>query len=395
MLSFPAESRLPKKVIILGATGSIGASALSVAANLPGEFEIVALAAGKNAQKMAELVRTWKPRIAVLTDDNAAAELRTILGSTPGTEIWTGRRSLVRLVKELDCDFVLSGIVGIAALPATLAAIERGLTVGLANKECLVVAGELLVSAAAKSGAKIIPIDSEHSAIYQSLHSGRREEIERILLTASGGPFRTWPVEKMRTATVADAMKHPTWAMGPKITIDSATMMNKALEIIEAKWLFDVEPGRIEVVIHPESIIHSMVAFRDGSVVAQMGQPDMRTPIQYAMTYPHRLTGTSERLDFSRLGRMHFEPPDLDRFPALRLGHDVARRGGTAGAALNGANEAAVELFREGQIGYLDIASIVEDVLDKHTYQDHPSLETLMEVDAAARSGARNWKRSA
>ena len=386
---------MPKKIIILGATGSIGASALSVAANLPGEFEIVALAGGKNAQRMAELVKTWRPRVAVLTSDQAAAELRGSLEKGSRADIWTGHQALVRLVKELDCDFVLSGIVGVAALPATLAAVERGLTIGLANKECLVVAGELLVAAAAKSGAKLIPIDSEHSAIYQSLHSGRHEEIERILLTASGGPFRTWSAEKMRTATVEDAMKHPTWAMGPKITVDSATMMNKALEIIEAKWLFDVEPERIEVVIHPESIIHSMVAFRDGSVVAQMGQPDMRMPIQYAMTYPRRLTGASERLEFSRLGRMHFEPPDLERFPALRLGHEVARRSGTAGAALNGANEAAVELFREGRIGFLDIAEVVEDVLERHEHKNHPSLQALMQIDAWARSETRNWKREA
>jgi 1-deoxy-D-xylulose-5-phosphate reductoisomerase len=293
---------------------------------------------------------------------------------------------LARLVKELDCDFVLSAIVGVTGLPATLAAVERGLTVGLANKESLVVAGELVVNAAAAAGSLLLPVDSEHSAIYQSLHSGRREEVERIFLTASGGPFRTWTRERMRTVTLDDAMRHPTWHMGPKITIDSATMMNKALEIVEAKWLFDVAVDRIEVVIHPESIIHSMVAFRDGSVVAQMGRPDMRTPIQYAMTYPRRLAGGGDRLGFSKLERMHFEPPDEERFPALRVGREVARRGGTAGAAMNAANEAAVAAFRELRLGFLDIVPVVEDCLARHEFKAHPNLAELMAVDVWARS---------
>lgn len=385
------EHRLPKRVIILGSTGSIGASALSVAEGLPGEFEIVGLAAQQSGQKMAEQVRRWRPKAVALTDSNAAEQLAADLRRSGGsdTAVWSGPDALVRLVKELECDFVLSAIVGVAGLPATLAAVERGLTVGLANKESLVVAGNLLVEAAAASGSKLLPVDSEHSAIFQSLHSGKHEEVERILLTASGGPFRTWTLEQMQSAKLADAMRHPTWEMGPKITIDSATMMNKALEVIEARWLFDIDPDRIEVVIHPESIIHSMVVFHDGSIVAQMGRPDMRTPIQYAMTYPRRLAAGGERLNFSRLGRMHFEPPDLQRFPALRLGHDVARKGGTAGAALNAANEAAVAAFREGQISFLEIATIVEDVLKRHTYDAHPSLETLMEVDAWARKEVR------
>ncbi len=377
---------MAKKVIILGSTGSIGCSALSVAEALPGEFEIVGLAAQQSWEKTAEQVHRWRPKVVALTEPDAAEQLSRRLkaeGST--TQVWSGPEALVRLVKELDCDFVLSAVVGVAGLPATLAAVERGLTVGLANKESLVVAGNLMVEAAARSGSRLLPVDSEHSAIFQSLHSGKHEEIERIFLTASGGPFRTSSLEQMRTATAADALRHPTWDMGPKITIDSATMMNKALEVIEARWLFDIAPDRIEVVIHPESIIHSMVAFHDGSIVAQMGCPDMRTPIQYAMTYPRRLAAGGERLNFSRLGRMHFEPPDLHRFPALRLGHDVARAGGTAGAALNAANEAAVAAFREGQIGFLEIATIVEDVLKRHTFDAHPSLETLMEVDSWAR----------
>ncbi len=377
---------MPKRVIILGSTGSIGCSALSVAENLRNEIEIVGLAAGSNWRKMAEHVSRFRPRIAVMTDPAAADSLAGGLADGgAATRVWSGPESLVRLVKDLDCDFVLSGIVGVAGLPATLAAIDKGLTVGLANKESLVVAGELMVAAAEKSKARLLPVDSEHSAIYQSLHSGRHDEIERIFLTASGGPFRTWTIEQMARATPADAMKHPTWSMGPKITIDSATMMNKALEIIEAKWLFDVDPDRIEVVIHPESIIHSMVAFRDGSIVAQMGRPDMRTPIQYAMTYPHRLSGCASPLDFSRLQRMQFEPPDEARFPSLRLGRRAATMGGTAGAALNAANEAAVEAFRSERIGFLDVVPLVEDVLNRHAFESHADLRTLMAVDAWAR----------
>ncbi|MBK8266769.1 MAG: 1-deoxy-D-xylulose-5-phosphate reductoisomerase [Planctomycetes bacterium] len=378
---------MPKRVIILGSTGSIGCSALSVADNLPGEFEIVGLAAATSDQRLAQQVEKYHPKIAVLADQSAALRIRDRLkNSSPATQLWSGPEALVRLVKEADADFVLAGIVGIAGLSATMAAVVRGLTVGLANKESLVVAGQLMVDAATKSGAKLIPVDSEHSAVYQSLHSGRHEEIERILLTASGGPFRTWTRDQMRHAKLADALKHPIWDMGPKITIDSATMMNKALEIIEAKWLFNIDPDRIEVLIHPESIIHSMVAFHDGSIVAQMGSPDMRTPIQYAMTYPRRLAGCTDRVDFSKLGRMHFEPPDESRFPSLRLGREVARKAGTAGAAMNAANEAAVELFRQGRVSFCEIAETVEDVLGRHEYEEQPSLATLFRVDAWARN---------
>jgi 1-deoxy-D-xylulose-5-phosphate reductoisomerase len=288
----------------------------------------------------------------------------------------------------LDADFLLAAVVGAAGLPSTLAAVERGLTIGLANKETLVVAGSLVAPLAARSGATLIPVDSEHSAIFQAMHAGTPAEVEKIVLTASGGPFRTWSQEEINQATLDDALKHPTWQMGPKITIDSATMMNKALEIIEAKWLFDISPDRIEVVIHPESIIHSMVQFHDGSIVAQMGAPDMRTPIQYAMTYPRRLHGQADRLDLSALRKMHFEPPDPTRFPALRLGHEVARLGGTAGAAFNAANEAAVDAFRAGKLRFHEIVPRVEGVLGRHTYNQCPGLDELMAVDAWARGAA-------
>ena len=378
---------MPKRVIILGSTGSIGRSALDVVDNLGSELEVVGLAAGTRWEPLAEQVRRHRPAAVVLSDPAAAAQLEARLREMNlATAVWTGPDALTRLVESVPCDFVLSAIVGIGGLPATLAAVRRGLTVGLANKESLVVAGQLMVDAARAFGAQLIPVDSEHSAIYQSLHAGSHDEVERLLLTASGGPFRTWPRQRMASATLNDALRHPTWNMGPKITIDSATMMNKALEIIEAKWLFSVDPDRIEVVIHPESIIHSMVAFRDGSIVAQMGSPDMRTPIQYALTYPRRLAGCGSRLDFSRLERMHFEPPDPERFPALRLGHQVARLGGTAGAAFNAANEAAVDLFRAGRIGFLDIAALVEGALERHKFDATPNLDALMAVDGWARS---------
>jgi len=377
---------MPKRVIILGSTGSIGRSALDVIQSLPGELSVVGLSAGNGWEALADQILQHRPAVATLSDETAAARLRSFLKDKRiDTDVLSGPDAAERMVETVPCDFVLSAIVGIAGLPATLAAVRKGLAVGLANKESLVVTGSLMVEAAKESGATLIPVDSEHSAIFQSLHAGRHEEIERLFLTASGGPFRTWTAERMRGATAADAMQHPTWSMGPKITIDSATMMNKALEIIEAKWLFSVQPDRIEVVIHPESIIHSMVAFRDGSVVAQMGRPDMRTPIQYAMTYPHRLDSRCERLDFSKLGRMHFEPPDAGRFPALRLGRKVADMAGTAGAAFNAANEAAVELFRAGKIGFLDIAVLVENALERHSYDPCPDLSALMAVDRRAR----------
>jgi 1-deoxy-D-xylulose-5-phosphate reductoisomerase len=381
------ERIMPKKVIILGSTGSIGCSALEVADRLPGEFDIVGLAAASRWQMMAEQIERYRPNVAVLSDVAAAEKLAGHAAiAASATQVWGGPDALVRLVKEIDCDFVLAGIVGVAGLASTLAAVRRGLTVGLANKESLVVAGRLMVDAAARSGALLLPVDSEHSAIHQSMQAGRHEEIERIILTASGGPFRTSTLEQMRRATPAEALRHPTWDMGPKITIDSATMMNKALEIVEAKWLFNLEPDRIEVVIHPESIIHSMVAFHDGSIIAQMGRPDMRTPIQYAMTYPQRLAAGGPHLSFSELSCMHFEPPDVERFPALRLGHQAARAGGTAGAAMNAGNEMAVAAFQNGQIGFLDIVPIVEDVLNRHPFVEDPDLETLANVEQWARN---------
>jgi 1-deoxy-D-xylulose-5-phosphate reductoisomerase len=271
-----------------------------------------------------------------------------------------------------------------------LAAVRAGKTLALANKESLVVAGSLVVPEARRRGVRILPVDSEHSAIFQAMHCGRLNEVSRVILTASGGPFRNTPRERMENATLEDALKHPTWRMGSKVTIDSATMFNKALEIIEACWLFDLPPEKVEVVIHPESVVHSMVEFLDGSVIAQLSPPDMRTPIQYALTYPERAQGLAERLDLSRPLALHFEPPDPDRFPALRLAFDVAKRGGTAGAVLNAANEAAVAAFSAGAVPFGEISRLVDLTIKQHRVVGSPSLDDLMEADRWARGAVRD-----
>ncbi len=380
-----------KRVTILGSTGSIGRSALSVCENLSDDLTVVGLAAHVRWEELADQVGRFRPAGVALADAGRAAALRDRLdGRDIRPRVFSGPDALVQLVHEVPTDFVLAAVVGAAGLPSTMAAVERGLTIGLANKETLVVGGSLVAPLARSTGATLIPVDSEHSAIFQAMHAGRHPEVEKIVLTASGGPFRTWTPEQIESATLEDALQHPTWRMGPKITIDSATMMNKALEIIEAKWLFDIPPERIEVVVHPESIIHSMVQFHDGSMMAQMGTPDMRIPIQYAMTYPHRRGGCAERLDLGTHRRMHFEPPDMERFPALRLGYEVAKRGGTAGAALNAANEQAVDAFRAGSLRFHEIVPLVESVLRRHRFSEHPGLDELIEVDAWSRQAVRD-----
>ncbi len=374
---------MTKRIAILGSTGSIGRSTLDVAANLGGACQVCGLAAKSSWEILSGQVRQWRPRAAALSDEAAARRLRqTVNGAT---EILTGESSLCELVRRCGCDVVVAAVVGAAGLPATVEAVEAGMTVALANKEALVVAGSLIVPRLNQTGARLVPIDSEHSAIFQSMQAGRREEVRRIYLTASGGPFRTWTAEQMAEATVEDALRHPTWNMGPKVTIDSATLMNKALEIIEAKWLFGVDVDAIEVLIHPESIIHSMVEFCDGSVVAQLGTPDMRTPIQYALTFPERHPGCSDRLDWSTIRRLNFEPPDLDRFPALRLGYEVARTGGTAGAVFNAANEVAVEAFRESRIPFGRVVPLVEEALRRHRVVSDPTMNDLLAADRWAR----------
>ena len=288
-------------------------------------------------------------------------------------------------------DVVVAAIVGSAGLRGTWAAVEAGKRVALANKETLVVAGPLVMSLAAARGATIVPVDSEHSAIFQLLTAGRRDQVRQVLLTASGGPFRRYSAAQMREVTVAEALDHPTWAMGPKITVDSATMMNKALEIIEARWLFDLDPDQIRVVIHPQSVVHSLVEFCDGSVAAQMSPPDMRLPIQYALTYPERQPGIAARFDWSQPQQLEFEPPDEERFPALGLGYEVARRGGTSGAVLNAANEAAVQQFLQGRLRFHEIVPAVQAVLQHHHFDPNPTLNDLMRLDAWARQEVSRW----
>jgi len=374
---------MKQRVIVLGSTGSIGRSALDVLSHLRDDWTVVGLAAGSRAPHLAEQAARFRPEAMALADGAAGHSLPKEMDFSP--RLFSGPDSHVELVEAIPCDCVICGVVGTGGLAALIRAVELGRRVALANKEALVIAGSLVVPLAKRTGATLIPVDSEHSAIFQAMHAGRPQEVKRVYLTASGGPFRTWSAEQMDEIQVEDALRHPTWEMGPKITIDSATMMNKALEIVEARWLFDLRPEQIGVVIHPESIIHSLVEFCDGSIMAQMSTPDMRTPIQYALTYPQRRPCPSPPLDFGAIRQLSFHPPDVQRFPALRLGYDVARRGGTCGAVLNGANEAAVELFRTGAIGFRDIARLTERALAEHDFNPTPTLKELLAADRGAR----------
>jgi 1-deoxy-D-xylulose-5-phosphate reductoisomerase len=370
---------LPKRIAILGSTGSIGCNALEVIANLGAGYRAVGLSAHS------------RPAAVALTQEHAKAEVVQEMRAL-GALVYEGPGGMEQLVARPDVDLVLAAVVGAAGLPAVLAAVRAGKTLALANKESLVVAGSLLVPEARRRGVRILPVDSEHSAIFQAMHCGRLTEVRRVILTASGGPFRNAPVEVMENATLDDALKHPTWRMGNKVTIDSATMFNKALELIEACWLFDLPPEKVEVVIHPESVVHSMVEFVDGSVIAQLSPPDMRTPIQYALTYPERREGIARRLNIAEPFKLHFEPPDPARFPALRLAYDVARMGGTAGAVLNAANEAAVAAFSAGEVPFGEISRLVELTIDRHRVrlEQNPSLSDLLEADRWAREMVRN-----
>jgi 1-deoxy-D-xylulose-5-phosphate reductoisomerase len=377
-------------IAVLGSTGSIGRSALEVIAGSEGRLRAWALAAHSNTAMLEQQAIAVRPRCVVVTDTDAAR--RQDWSRLPAeTELLTGHEALTRLATEGEVQVVLSAIVGRAGLEGTWAAVEAGKTVALANKESLVIAGPLVTELALERGAKILPVDSEHSAVFQCLQAGRRDELRRVVLTASGGPFRTWPAERLSEVTVADALAHPTWDMGRKITIDSATLMNKALEIVEARWLFDLQPGQIGVVIHPQSIVHSLVEYIDGSVVAQLSPPDMRLPIQYALTWPERRPSVADKLDWSQAMRLEFEPPDGERFAALRLGLQVARDGGTAGAVLNGANEAAVGAFLDGKLGFHEIVPACERILNSHSFDSRPSLDRLLELDRWARQEVARW----
>ncbi len=374
---------MKKKVVILGSTGSIGCNALEVIDALSSEYEVIALSAHRNLGLLAEQVKKFTPRYAAVTDEQSAAVSSEAFPGFSG-EVLSGPGSLVELASLDEADIIVCAVVGAAGLPAALAAAQAGKTVAIANKEPLVIAGELLTAAARKSGATLLPIDSEHSAVFQAMQAGRPREVRKVVLTASGGPFRNATLEQMNNATIEQALAHPTWDMGPKITIDSATMMNKALEVIEAVWLFDLGGDKIEVLIHPESIVHSMVEFIDGSVIAQLGTPDMKVPIQYALTYPERREGISEGLRLDKLGQLNFHPPDLSRFRALALGFEVAATSGSAPVVFNAANEAAVAAFLEGRIRFGQIVELIDHCLQTHTVQEHLTLEELLQIDAWA-----------
>ena len=378
-----------KRLAILGSTGSIGQNALAVVAEHPQEFQVVGLAAGKNVGMLAEQIRAVRPARVSVQDEAVARNLRKSLADHPLVEILVGPEGAVSVAAAPEADLVVSAMVGAVGLPPTLAAVEAGKTVALANKETLVAAGPLVMSAVVARGVALIPVDSEHSAIFQALEGQRRDEVRRLWLTASGGPFRTWPQEKLATATPAQALKHPNWDMGAKITIDSATMMNKALEVIEASVLFGLPVSQIEVFIHPQSIIHSLVEFVDGSVLAQLGWPDMRLPIAYALTYPRRLPLNSEPLDLGKVAQLTFERPDFDRFPALRLGYEAAKIGGTMPAVLNAANEVAVAAFLDGRLPFPGIPRVVEETMAAHAPGPLKNLAQVLAVNNWAREHAQ------
>lgn len=377
-------------VAVFGSTGSIGRNALEVIKASQGTLRAVALSAHSNLDLLVRQAQDMHPRWLVAADSLSAAT-HDWSNLPSDVELLIGADGLEVVARRAEVDIVVSAIVGSAGLRGTWAAVEAGKTIALANKETMVVAGPLVTQLAQQTGARILPVDSEHSAVFQAMQAGGRDEVKRIILTASGGPFRNHTVGQLAEVTIADALRHPIWTMGPKITIDSATMMNKAMEIIEARWLFDLRPDQIDVVVHPQSVVHSLVEFVDGSVIAQLGSPDMKLPIQYALTYPRRAVCPATPLDFNKAMRLDFEPPDPERFPALALGLEVARAGGTAGAVLNAANEAAVAEFRAGKLHFTEIVPRCRAVLEQHHFDPSPSLEQLFEVDRWARQEVIRW----
>lgn len=363
---------------------------MDVLQKLGAPWRAVGLSAHSQLSELAEISRTAEPAYVAATCGKAAAEFD--FSSFPNNcKRLTGPEGLIRLATLPEVGTVVAAVVGSAGLESTLAAAEAGKRIALANKEALVVAGGLVTEATRANGGEIIPVDSEHSAIFQAIAAGESRDIKRIVLTASGGPFRTWSKSKIAEATVEDALDHPTWQMGRKITIDSATMMNKALEVIEARWLFDLPAEKIAVVVHPQSIIHSMVEFVDGSVIAQLSPPDMRLPIQYALTYPDRNQCPCPKMNWAEALQLNFEPADTERFPALELGWEVVRRGGTCGAVVNAANEAAVSLFLDGKIKFTEIVSGCRRILDEHNFEPSPKLDELMRLDRWAREEITKW----
>jgi 1-deoxy-D-xylulose-5-phosphate reductoisomerase len=379
----------PKRIAVLGSTGSIGTRALDVIASSQGRLSATILSAHSRLDELVRQAQRLRPQMVVAADEASARQFDW-KRLPPDCELRIGPEALIEAASHPDVDVVLAGIVGSAGLASTWAALEHKKTVALANKETLVMAGQQ-VAALARRGGALLPVDSEHSALFQAAQAGRHGEIARLILTASGGPFRHLVPAELQRVTVAEALAHPTWNMGPKITVDSATMMNKALEIVEARWLFDIPADQVSVVIHPQSIVHSMVEFVDGSVIAQMSPPDMRLPIQYALYYPERVAGVADRMDWSSALRLEFEPPNRERFPALSLGEQCAAAGGTSGAVLNAANEAAVGLFLSGELHFTEIVPACRSVLAAHHYEPNPTLERLIELDGWAREEISRW----
>lgn len=382
-----ATAAAPRGLSILGATGSVGTQTLEVVRLFPDRFNVRALTCGRNVERLAEQVREFRPaQVAVGAPERAEALRQALSPDAPDVQIETGTDGLCAAATRPDVDVVMGAVVGFAGLRPVLAALQAGKQVALANKETLVVGGALVAEALADGDGELLPVDSEHSAIFQCMAGEAEHRVEEVVLTASGGPFWERPASSFADVTVNEALDHPNWSMGPKITIDSATMMNKGLEVIEAKWLFDLAVDQIEVLVHPQSIVHSMVAFDDGAVKAQLGVPDMKVPIQYALSYPARWPAPHERLDWSALSRLDFQRPDLKKFPCLRLAYEALEAGGTAPAVLNAANEVAVQRFLDEEIGFADIPRAVGAVLERQSLQSAPTLAGLVRADAQARA---------
>jgi 1-deoxy-D-xylulose-5-phosphate reductoisomerase len=377
-----------RRIILLGSTGSIGASAIKVATTMPDRMEIVGMAAYRSAQKLAEAANRFKPEALCLVDPASLDELRAALTYHP--EIFTGEEGLVALSTLPDTDMVLVAIVGTAGLRPALAAIDSGKDLAIASKEILVMAGEIVMSHARNKNVSILPVDSEHNAIFQCLEAKRNEEIQNLILTASGGPFRQLPAEQLKNVTKLDALQHPTWKMGQKITIDSATLFNKGLEMIEARWLFDVPMSRVQVIVHPQSIVHSMVEFVDGSVLAQLSHSDMCFPIQYAVTWPDRVPTSLRPLRLAEIRKLEFEEPRYDVFPALDLAREAGEAGGVLPAILNAANEVAVQAFLDDRIPFTAIWGLVQNAMKKHSNLARPSLDDILQADKEARAFVRD-----
>ena len=380
------------RISLLGSTGSIGRNTLQVLREMEGPVSVVALAAGRNIDELLAQVREFRPELISVADEAAKSNLQGMLSAIDGyrPEVLCGPAGNLAAATQVDYDVLVSAAVGVAGLEATFEAVRQGKRVALANKEVLVVAGELVMAEAARSGAEILPVDSEHNAAHQCLRAGRRDEVEKLILTASGGPFRTTPASELANVTPEQALNHPTWKMGNRITIDSATLMNKGFEVIEACHLFDFTADEVDVVVHPQSVIHALVEYRDGSVIAQMCPPDMKLPIQYALSYPDRDPSPRQRIDWKSMRQLDFEPPDRQKFPLLELAYESLRRGGASGCLLNAADEVAVEAFLGGRIPFLAIAEIVEETLSNGSGRASSSVSDLLEIDREARVFAEN-----